>query len=239
MSFLTPTPRNKLLWGAGLIALFAGLFLLLSPFFSLEYVESQRASYLQYYESNPLTVIVLFITLSALCTGAALPTTGIFALLGGALFGFSVGLMAVAIAGTIGSTIVLLWSRYLFRDWLQSRFQKQFAVINRGIDEEGGYYLFSIRLTMIIPFFLVNLLCGLTNIKLSTYVISTFLSQTIVVALWTYAGARLASLESSADILNLKTLVVMALVGIAPLLCHRIFIWLRRRGTLKSTRSRI
>ena len=94
--------------------------------------------------------------------------------------------------------------------------------MNRGMAKEGSYYLFSARLLMILPFFAVNIVSGLTNLRLHTYMISTFLSQTIVVAVFVYAGSTLADLNSQSDILSATTFVSLALVGIAPLVLHRI-----------------
>ncbi len=236
-SLMTLAPGKKIVWGAGLIAVLATLFVLISPYISLEYLESQRSAYLQYYQSNSLVVLLLFIATASLIIGAAFPATGAFALLSGALFGLTVGLVAMSIATTIGSTIVFLWSRYLFRDWLQNRFQKQFSVINDGIAEEGGYYLFSLRLLMIFPSFLINIICGLTNMKMSIYLIVTFFSQTIVIAVWIYAGATLASFDTLGEIFTFKTFFVFTLVGLAPLICHRILLWARGRKSYQIAKN--
>ncbi|MDZ7783891.1 MAG: VTT domain-containing protein [Halioglobus sp.] len=225
---LVATPQWKMIWGLGVLAATLVLFALLSPYISLEYLESQRSLYLDYYREHPLTVVLMYVAFSSLCIGMALPATGIFALLAGGLFGFGVGLVACTVASTLGSTLVFLWSRYLFRDWLSDRFEKQFHIINRGIKADAGYYLFSIRLLMIFPFFLVNLLCGLTKIRFSTYVIATFFSQTIVVAVWVYAGATLARLDAPSDILSVKTMLTLALVGLAPLFFYRLTLAARR-----------
>ena len=206
------------------------VFIFVLPYVSLDYLESQRGSFTEFYSRNPLTVIFLYMVIAALFIGAALPTMGLFALLGGALFGFSIGVAAISIASTIGSTLVLLWSRYFFRDWLQERFREEFSVINRGIAEEGAYYVFSVRLMTIFPMFLINLVCGLTNIKLSSYVIATLLSQTIAVSVWVYAGSTMADLKSGGDILSLKMVIVLGSLGILPILCHRIFLALRGKG---------
>ena len=161
--------------------------------------------------------------------GLALPVTGVLALLGGALFGFTHGWIMSSVAGTVGALIVFLWSRYLFRDWLQKHFQQQFSVVYKGIEAEGIYYLFSIRLVAVFPFFLVNLLCGLTNIRLYEYVVVTFIGQTAVVALWVFAGAKIASLASVGDVLNLQNVLALFVVGLLPFLGHRLLNRLRTR----------
>lgn len=227
VGMLVATPQLKMVWGLAVIAATLVVFALLSPYISLEYLESQRNLYLEYYRDHPFTVVLAYVAFSSMCIGLALPATGVFALLAGALFDFGVGLVACTVASTLGSTVVFLWSRYLFRDWLSERFAKQFHIINRGVKSDAGYYLFSIRLLMIFPFFLVNLLCGLTNIRFTTYLVATFLSQTIVVAVWVYAGATLARLDAPGDILTLETMLTLAVVGLAPLFFYRMALAVR------------
>ncbi|NQX87155.1 MAG: TVP38/TMEM64 family protein [Halioglobus sp.] len=216
------TGGKRVLLGTALIIVIVLTFALAAPFLDLQYFESQRNIYQEFYSRNPVWVVLAYILLATVFISLALPVTGIAALLAGALFGFPVGLLGSSVASLLGATVVFLWSRYLFRDWLQNRFKTQFAVMNRGMAKEGSYYLFSARLLMILPFFAVNIVSGLTNLRLHTYMISTFLSQTIVVAVFVYAGSTLADLNSQSDILSATTFVSLALVGIAPLVLHRI-----------------
>lgn len=222
-----PDPGKKLLLGLALIGAVFALFALVYPYISLEYLETQRAALVAWHGEQPALVVGLYVLTVTVCIGAALPTTGVLALLGGALFGIPVGLLAFCIAATVGSTIVFLWSRHLFREWIESRFHTQLEIINRGVNSEGGYYLFSIRLVMVFPFFLVNLLCGLTSLKIKTYMLATFLSQTIVAAVWVYAGATIAELDAPTDILSLELFVNLSLIGLAPLAGHRLLLWIR------------
>lgn len=218
--------------GVLLLLLVAALFTFLAPYMQLDYLESQRDAFEAYYAREPFTVIALYFLIAVGCVGLALPATGVFALLAGVLFGFGAGVVWCTLATTLGATLVFLWSRHLFRDWIHRRFAVQLEQINRGVDREGGFYLFSIRLMMVFPFFLVNLLSGLTSLRLSTYIIATFLSQAIVGAVWVYAGATLASLDSAADVLTLKTFTVLALIGLTPLIFHRLLQFLRSRRQL-------
>ncbi|MDC0362949.1 VTT domain-containing protein, partial [Halioglobus sp.] len=194
-----PLPEKKFVFGIAFVGILFLFFFLFSSFFSLEYMESQRIHLIEFYALHPVLVPGLYISASAVLIGLALPVTGVLALLGGALFGFFTGWIMSSIAGTIGSIIVYLWSRYLFQDWLQERFQRQLSQVNKGIEADGVYYLFSIRLIAVFPFFLVNLLCGIAHISLSSYVVATFLGQTIVVALWVYAGSRISNLVFVGD----------------------------------------
>ena len=221
---------TKLICGIALLAASMVFFLIISPYMSAEFLETQLGNYLDYYDNNPLLVMVLYVSVSAILIGAALPVTGIFTLLAGALFGFQMGWAISVVGSTIGATLVFLWSRYLFRDWLKNRFEEQFSIVNRNINDEGFYYLFSIRLIMIFPFFLTNLLSGLTSLKLSTYVIVTTIAQIIVLALWSYAGSTMANFGADIKILTLETFIILTLAGVAPLLIHRFLNWLKRKG---------
>lgn len=226
MSLRTRLPRSKIAWGIALVAAIAIFSVVTAPYLSLEHLESQRTSLKLYYAQNPLGVIASYIALSALLMGAALPVTGMVLLLSGALFGFWAGLLACSVATTMGSTIGFLWSRYLFREALRKRFNPQFEVINRGIAEEGAYYVFSLRLLMVFPYFLINLICGLTDIRLRSFVVATLASQVIVGALWVYAGTRLSTIDSRSDVLSVNIFLALALIGLAPLLFRRIVNWL-------------
>lgn len=224
-----PAREKKFLAGIAFLAIVVLLFYLFSSYFSLEHLESQRSYLARIYEQHPFLVPGVYIVFSTVLIGLALPITGVLALLGGALFGFCKGWIMSSVAGTIGALIVFLWSRYLFRDWLQNRFKHQFSLVNAGIETEGIYYLFGIRLVAVFPFFLVNLLCGLTNIRLYEYVIVTFIAQAAVVALWVFAGAKFASLVAVGDVLNLETVLVLCIVGLLPYLSHRLLNRLRAR----------
>jgi len=228
------TPSRKFFWGVGLVVFLALLALALSPFISLEVLTEKREIFLQYYDLHPIAVVLLYVAVSAVLIGAALPVTGLVALLAGALFGFFIGWAVSVIASTIGACIVFLWSRYLFRDWLGNRFRKQFLTINQGISGEGGYYLFSLRLMALFPFFIVNLMSGLTAIRLSTYFGVTFLGQTILLAVWIYAGLTVAQLESGATSLSWQIFVLLCLIGLAPLTFHRLVRWFRNRHAASS-----
>lgn len=229
--------QRKFLAGIAFLAASALLYLLLSPYLSLEYLESQRSHFKQMYNLYPVLMPVLYVSITAILIGLPLPVTGIFALLSGALFGFLQGWVMISAAGTLGALFAFLWSRYLFRDWLQQRFQEQYSIVDKGIMNEGVYYLFSIRLIAVFPFFLVNILSGLTNIRLYSYLLVTFVGHTIVSTLWVYTGARIASLKYIDDILNLETIFILFVVGLLPLLTHRLVGSLRARCREHSTLS--
>ena len=219
---------SRILVGTVFLLLLVLVFTLVSPYLDLQYLELQRSDYLNYYDRNPVTVVLCYMVIATACIGLALPVTGAAALLAGALFGFPIGLLTCTAASLVGATMVFLWSRYLFRDWLRERFPIQFSIVNRGIEKEGAYYLFSVRLLMVLPFFMVNLICGLTNLGLRVYVVITLLSNTIVLAVLVYAGSTLASLDARSGVITPVTFVSLALIGLAPLILHRIILLVYR-----------
>jgi len=203
------------------------LFVIIFPYISLEYLETQRAHYLTYYGRQPLLVFNGFIFLTAVLIGLSLPVTGVTLILSGVLFGFPLGALAGGLACTLGATFGFLWSRYLFRDFFQHRYSTQFAVVNRGVEREGWFYVFGLRLMTIFPYFLVNLLCALTGIRLTTFLSATLASQLIVASLWSYAGSRLARIEDGADFLSPELILALFMIGIAPLVFSRLLTWFR------------
>lgn len=219
----------KLLAGICLLVMAMVLFAEIAPYISKDHLESHFGDYLQYYAISPITVMIFYLVVSTLLIGAALPVTGVCSLFAGALFGFELGWALGTISSTVGATIVFFWSRYLFRDWLKSRFEKQFSSVSEGIDEEGLYYLFSIRLLVIFPFFLVNILCGLTNLKPSMYMLVTTFAQIFIIALFAYAGSTMASFGSSKEILSIEVVCALTLLGFAPLAFHRLLNWFKFR----------
>lgn len=233
MTFSEPEHRRKLAIGLCVVAAIAVLFVLLSPYMSLEYLETQRANYQGYYERRPLLVLAVFVLSTATLIGLSLPMTGATLLLGGALFGFPLGTLAGGLASTLGATLGFLWTRYLFRAFFQDRYSAQLAVFNRGVEREGWFYVFGLRL-MMFPYFLVNMLCALTSIRASTFVGATLASQLIVAAIWAYAGSRLGRIEEGTDLLSFELVIALLLVGVAPLGFNRLLGRVRHRQATES-----
>jgi len=234
MMFGAPEQRRKLIIGLCLVAAIAVLFVVLFPYLSLDYLETQRASYQAYYERRPLLVFVVFVISMATLIGLSLPANGVTLLLGGVLFGFPLGALASGLACTLGATLGFLWVRYLFREFFVDRYSVQLAVVNRGIEREGWFYVFGMRLMMLFPYFLVNMLCALTSIRATTYIGATLASQLIVATIWAYAGSRLARVQEGADLLSVELVLGLLLVGIAPLVFNRLLGRLRRRRAAES-----
>jgi len=215
---------------AGKIALIAAAVALISAFFAfdlgqyfrLDYFKSQQAAIDLLYRERPLLVALVFFALYVLVTAVSLPVAGILTLAAGAIFGLALGTLIVSFASSIGATLAFLASRFLFRDWIRRRFGEKLGAIDAGVKKEGGFYLFTLRLVPAFPFFVINLLLGLTSMKTLTYY---WVSQAGMLAgsvVYVNAGTQIAQISSPGDILSAKIAGAFALLGIFPLLAKRI-----------------
>ena len=146
-------------------------------------------------------------------------------LLGGALFGRVLGTVLVSAASTLGATLAFLGSRYLLGDWVQSRYGGRLRAINEGIERDGAYYLFMLRLVPLVPFFLINLGMGLTPIGVGTYVVTSWAGMLLGTFLYVNAGTAIATIESPADVLSPTILISFVALGVVPLLIRKLVRW--------------
>lgn len=215
--------NGKILVIAGIVFFIAAFILLgLDEYFSLEYFQTKKDELLRFKENNFILAASGFFLIYTITTSLSLPGAGILSLFAGAIFGLLWGTILVSFAATIGATIAFLLSRYLFRDFVQTRFSKYLEPINQGIEKEGGFYLFSIRLIFVFPFFIVNLLMGLTPIKLFTYVWVSQVGMLAATILFVNAGKQLSTITSAGDILSPTLIISFALLGIFPLIAKRL-----------------
>lgn len=140
----------------------------LQRYLTLAELKSRQAEFQQFYAANRLLTLGLYFVIYVLVTALSLPGAAVMTLAGGALFGFLPALVVVSFASSIGATLAFLVSRFLLRDWVQNRFKARLAAINRGVEKEGAFYLFSLRLVPIFPFFVINLVMGLTPMRTLT-----------------------------------------------------------------------
>ena len=176
------------------------------------------------YDTNPNLFLLIFFVIYTLIASLSLPGATILTLAGGAIFGFVKGIFVVSFASTIGATLAMLISRYLFKDWIQNRFTKHMKKINSGIENEGGFYLFTLRLIPAIPFFAVNLGMGLTSIRTVTFYWVSQVGMFPATLLYVNAGSRLGDLKSISDILSLEFIGSFLILGLFPILVKKIFI---------------
>ena len=142
------------------MAVLIGLFFYfdVAQYLNLEYLKESQERFQQLYQQNRVAVISLYMLMYIVVTALSLPGAAIMTLAGGGLFGLITGTIAVSFASTIGATLACLASRFVLRDWVQNKFGEKLQTINEGIDKEGAFYLFSLRLIPIFPFFIINLL---------------------------------------------------------------------------------
>ena len=178
-----------------------------------------------------LALVVFFVAYVAV-SALSIPVEIVLTLAAGALFGRWLGTIAVVVPATVGSALAFLSSRYLLHDWVQRRFGPRLAAINRGIEQNGASYLFTIRLVPLIPFFLVNLGMGLTRIRLRTFVWVSFFGMMPVTFLYANAGTALAGIDSPREILSPSVLISLALLALLPVAVRLALYWKVRVRTL-------
>jgi len=181
---------------------------------------------------NPVGSAVVFFTLYVAVTGLSLPGAAVMTLAGGAIFGFAVALLLVSFASTIGATLAFLVSRSLLRDWVQARFGRQLAALNRGFERDGAFYLFSLRLVPVFPFFVINLISGLLPITTRRFYWVSQLGMFPATAVYVNAGTQLGQLESPAGILSPELLGSFVLLALFPYIARAFLRRLQARKRL-------
>lgn len=176
------------------------------------------AFFKQLVADQPLKAGLLFFLIYVGVTAASLPGAAIMTLIAGAVFGFSWGLLLVSFASSIGATLAFLISRSLLGDWVQSKFGDHLQTVNDGLEKEGGFYLFTLRLIPVIPFFVINLVFGLSRIKTWTFYWVSQLGMLAGTAVYVNAGAQLATVEelSVSGVLTPQIILAFVLLGIFP-----------------------
>jgi pyruvate/2-oxoglutarate dehydrogenase complex dihydrolipoamide dehydrogenase (E3) component/uncharacterized membrane protein YdjX (TVP38/TMEM64 family) len=214
-----------------LLALAIGAFVALDlgRFLSFEQLKASQASFAQLHAEQPLSVAAVYFLVYVLATALSIPGAVIITLAGGAIFGLWQGLLIVSFASTVGATLAFLASRFLLRDWVEARFGQRLADINAGVNREGGFYLFTLRLIPVVPFFLINLLMGLTRMKVWTYYWVSQIGMLAGTAVYVNAGTQLAQLDSVKGILSPTLLGSFVLLGIFPLIARRIVAAVQKR----------
>jgi uncharacterized membrane protein YdjX (TVP38/TMEM64 family) len=170
---------------------------------------------------------LLFFLAYVLVTSLSLPIATVLSLLAGFVFDLWLGVLLVSFASTMGATLAFLGSRYLFGELVQNRFARWVEAFNRGLDKDGPYYLLTLRLVPAIPFFVVNLVMGLTNMPVRRFWLFSQLGMLPATFLYVNAGKQLGAIQSPSDVLSLKLLISLALLGVAPLLFRLALNWWR------------
>ncbi|MFQ5756806.1 MAG: FAD-dependent oxidoreductase [Acidiferrobacterales bacterium] len=226
---------RKLLLVAMIVALIIAFFTFdLGQFLSLEYFKAQQSSIMAHYHANPWRVVLLYFTVYVAVTGLSLPGAALMTLVGGALFGLLWGTVIISFASTIGATLAFLVSRFLLYDWVQSKFGERLTTINEGVKKDGAFYLFTLRLVPAFPFFVINLLMGLTPIRVLTFYLVSQVGMFPGTIVYVNAGTQIAKIESLSGILSPGLIVSFTLLGIFPLFAKKVVDFMKARKVLRN-----
>lgn len=201
----------------------------LGQYLTLAFVKTKQAEFASLYAEHTVLVIGGYFFLYVLVAALSVPGAVVMTLLGGGLFGFWVGLVVISFASTIGATLACLVARFILRDWVQGAFADKLAVINRGIETEGGFYLFTMRLIPAFPFFAINLVMGVTRMPLFTYYWVSQVGMLPGTAVYVNAGKELARIDTLSGILSPTLLASFALLGLFPLVIKKVMAKVRSR----------
>ncbi len=191
-------------------------------YLSLEYIKSQQAEFDQLVQDDPFTSAAVYAGIYIAVTSLLLPGAAVMTLAGGAIFGFWWGLLLVSFASTIGATLAMLVSRFLLREQIMGRFGNQLQKIDEGFEKDGALYLFTLRLVPAFPFFVINVLMGLTKISVPVYFVVSQVGMLAGTVVYVNAGTQLAQIESASGILSPGLIASFVLLGIFPLLAKKL-----------------
>ena len=213
------------------LALAIGAFVALDlgRYLSLEQLKASQTGLAQLHAQQPIMVAAVYFLIYVLATALSFPGAVIITLAGGAVFGLWWGLLIVSFASTLGATLAFLASRFVLRQWVEARFGQRLADIHAGVEKEGAFYLLTLRLIPVVPFFLINLLMGLTRMKTWTYYWVSQIGMLAGTAVYVNAGTQLAQLDSVQGIWSPALWGSFVLLGIFPLLARRVVAAIQKR----------
>ena len=222
---------------AFLVAAIAAYFIFdLGAYLTIDNLKARQADLAMLLDDRPLVIIGAFFLVYVATTALSLPGAAILTLAAGAIFGLWLGTLIVSFASAIGASMAFLSSRFVLRDWVMARFGKRIAAIDRGIEQDGAFYLLTLRLIPAFPFFLINLAMGLTKMRLATFYIVSQVGMLLGTIVYVNAGTQLARIDSTRDILSPELLGSFVLLGIFPLVAKWIVGLVKRRRVYKNYR---
>jgi pyruvate/2-oxoglutarate dehydrogenase complex dihydrolipoamide dehydrogenase (E3) component/uncharacterized membrane protein YdjX (TVP38/TMEM64 family) len=215
--------KKKLILVLGLLGAVLVFFALdLGRFFSLDYIKGAQTDFAALYAAQPLLVTGAFFAIYVVVAALSLPGAAILTLLAGAIFGLLVGTVVVSFASSLGATLAMLFARYVLRDGVKARFGARLADIDKGVEREGAFYLFTLRLVPLFPFFVINLLMGLTKMKAATFYWVSQVGMLAGTLVYVYAGTQLAQISSLKSIVSPGLASALVLLGVFPLLAKKV-----------------
>ena len=197
-------------------------------FFSIANVSNFYSEIGNKVSENYLAYYLLFFVIYFLVAVFSLPVAAILCLIIGALFGLVQGIILVSFASSLGALVCFLISRYLFKNFIERKFDKLLKIINAGIEKDGIYYLFFVRMTPIFPFFLINLLFSVTKIRALQFYIVSQIGMLLGTLLFINAGTQLSKINSIEDIFNKYVIISLVLIALIPLVIKKIFVYYKK-----------
>ena len=215
---------NRTRWAvlAALAALVAAFFFFdLGRFLSLEQLRTSKVAIDAYRDAHPVLASAAYFAIYVSASALSVPGAVVLTIAGGAIFGLLWGLALVSFASSIGATLAFLASRFLLRDFIQQRYGDKLSRINSGVRKDGAFYLFTLRLIPAFPFFIVNLVMGLTPIRTRTFYAVSQAGMLPLTAVFVYAGTELAKIDTLKDIVSPTLLASLVLIGLFPLIARK------------------
>jgi uncharacterized membrane protein YdjX (TVP38/TMEM64 family) len=201
----------------------------LDQYLTLSYLKGSLDKFKALYENHRLMVIAGYFFIYVLTTSLSLPGASPLGIAGGALFGFWTATIVVSFASTIGATLACLVSRFILRDWIQNKFGDKIAKVNEGIKREGAFYLFTLRLIPVFPFWMINLVMGLTKMSLFKFYWVSQIGMLPGTMVFVNAGKELAKIDSLKGIFSPSLIISFALIGIFPIAVKKLIALYRYR----------
>ncbi len=206
----------------------------LGQYLTLDYIKSQQESLNAFYQQNTLTTVITFFAIYVVVTAASLPGAAVMTLAAGAIFGLVSGVILVSFASSIGASCAFIISRYVLRDTIQQKFPDKLKTINQGIDKDGAFYLFALRLVPAFPFFVINLVMGLTSLKTWTFYWVSQLGMLAGTIVYVNAGTQLAQIESLSGIASPEIIFSFVLLALLPFIGRKIIDTIKRNKIMKA-----
>lgn len=210
-------------------------FFHIGNYLTLSYIKSSQEKLASLYALHGALVIAAYMGVYILVTSLSLPGAVVLTLAGGALFGLVTGTVVISFASTIGATFACAVSRFILRDWIQKKFGDRIAKLNEGIEKEGVFYLFTLRLIPVFPFWLINLAMGVTRMNLFTFYWVSQIGMFAGTIVYVNAGRELAKIDSLKGIMSPQLLGSFVLLGVFPIAAKRMIAWYRKRRGPKQT----
>ena len=226
-------PSNNIVKLVIAIAIVAciGLFFILPAhdYLSLEYLQEQRRTLIDLYLAHPVLFITTYVTVYVVLTALSIPSATLLTLIGGAVFGLTTGTIVILLASTLGAVGAFILARYVLRDYVQSKFSHQLQQVNQGIEKEGAFYLFGLRVAPVVPYFVVNFVMALTPIRIWTYYWVTQLGMLPGTILYVNSGKEIGQLQSLSGILSWSLILSLVALGLFPLVAKKFIELIRKK----------